>query len=44
MIIRRLLAVSTLSLALSAGFAHAQTGPVALEWEDSFPPEIFEAA
>ena len=29
--IRRLLAVSTLSLALSAGFAHAQTAPVSLE-------------
>ncbi len=31
MTIRRLLAVSTLSLALSAGFAQAQTAPIALE-------------
>ena len=31
MTIRRLLAVSTLSLALSAGFAHAQSAPIALE-------------
>ncbi|MDP2764322.1 MAG: amidohydrolase, partial [Brevundimonas sp.] len=31
MTIRRLLAVSTLSLALSAGLAHAQTAPIALE-------------
>ncbi|WP_292067272.1 amidohydrolase [Brevundimonas sp. UBA7664] len=31
MTLRRLLAVSTLSLALSAGLAHAQAGPVALD-------------
>jgi len=31
MTIRRLLAVSTLSLALSAGLAHARTGPVTLD-------------